>query len=115
MNNVLRLSDIECIYEVSEDQKTGTYTNNCNAKISGTNYIVKLQMPQDFEEVHAGDIIKAKAKISQPADTQVSNYWQNGICANARVNSAVKISRNDPIGLIFHFRNHLIDTIRNFD
>ena len=74
MNNTLRLSDTECIYEVSDDQKTGTYTNNCDAKISGTNYIVKLQMPQDFEEVHAGDIIKAKAKISSPVDTQISNY-----------------------------------------
>ena len=115
MQSILSVGEGEYIFEVEDDQKVGTYTNNCEAKISGSNYKVKLQVPQDFEEVHAGDIIKARVKFSSPVEAQASNYWQNGLCANARASEASKLTRTDPIGLIFTFRNHLITTIRNFD
>lgn len=74
MQNILKNDEGEYTFEIETDQKVGTYTNNCDAKISGTNFKVKLQTPQDFEEVHAGDILKAKVKFSTPAETQASNY-----------------------------------------
>lgn len=74
MQSILILEQGEFVFEVENDQKVGTYTNNCDAKVTRTNYKVKLQIPQDFEEVHAGDILKAKVKFSTPAETQASNY-----------------------------------------
>lgn len=115
MQTILGLEQGDYVFEVEDDQKVGTYTNNCDAKINGTTYKVKLQVPQDFEEVHAGDVIKANVKFSSPAENQATNYWQNGLCANARVNVCEKLSRTDPVGLIFIFRIHLISTIRNYD
>ncbi len=62
------------VFEALEDQKMGTYYNSCEAKIQNSNNKVKLQLPDGFEETHAGDIIKANVKFSKAADTQVSNY-----------------------------------------
>ena len=41
-------------------EKDGMYYNSCEATIINSHYKVKLQFDQDFEEIHAGDIIKAK-------------------------------------------------------
>ena len=72
--NILKMEAGTYIFNAEEDQKVGTYYNSCEAKIHNTNYKVKLQLPEDFEEVHAGDIIKATVKFSKAADTQASNY-----------------------------------------
>lgn len=74
MQNILKAGEGEFTFKVEADQKVGTYTNNCDAKIANTNFKVKLQVPQDFEEVHAGDILKAKVKFSSPGETQAANY-----------------------------------------
>lgn len=116
MQNVLEFEHGKYSFVVEEDQKVGSYYNTCNAKLSNNqNFRVKLQLESDFEEVHAGDIIKANAKFSSPAETQIQNYWQNAICANAKLNNPEKLDRNDVFGLVYKFRNHLISTIRNFD
>ena len=75
MQNVLKLEPGNYSFVVEEDQKVGSYYNTCNAKMADNqNLRVKLQLESDFEEVHAGDIIKANAKFSSPADTQIQNY-----------------------------------------
>lgn len=100
---------------VEEDQKTGTYTNNCNATIQNTRIRTKLQLPKDFEETYAGDTINADINFSLPNESQELNYWQNGITLNAKAQNAKKIPRNDIVGLIYSYRNYLCSIIRNND
>ena len=75
-NEILNLGQEKYIFDVKEDQKVGSYYNTCAAEILNTNkkYKVKLQIDSSFEEVHAGDIIKANAKFSKAIDTQEDNY-----------------------------------------
>ena len=73
-SNTLKLEQGSYVFEVLDDQKLGTYYNSCDAKIQNSNAKVKLQLPEDFEEVHAGDIIKANVKFSKAGETQLSNY-----------------------------------------
>lgn len=74
MQNVRSLNPGVYTFNVDEDQKAGTYYNSCEATLVNSNYKVKLQFDQDFEEIHAGDLIKGNVKFSQPAETHASNY-----------------------------------------
>ena len=74
MQNITNMNPGEYTFNVEEDQKAGTYYNTCEATIVNTNYKVKMQFDQDFEEIHAGDVIKAQVKYSSPVDTQKQNY-----------------------------------------
>ncbi|MDO5329689.1 MAG: DNA internalization-related competence protein ComEC/Rec2 [Coriobacteriia bacterium] len=95
------------IFEASEDQKSTSISNYCKAKVNGKS--IKIQFDKDVEEVHAGDLIKADAKISD------IDEWNDGITKQARLSNAQKLERTDPIGQIYKFRNYLIDTIRSYD
>lgn len=117
-NEVLNIKQGEFTFNVEDDQKLGSYYNSAEANMiidGSATYKVKLQVDSDFEEIHAGDIIKANVKFSSAQETQINNYWQNGICANARATKAEKIPRNDAIGIIYEFRNSLITCIRSYD
>lgn len=104
-------------FNVISDQKEGMYTNNADAEVivDGKSIKTKIQFDKNFEEVHAGDIINSKTKFSLASENQVENYWQNGITANSKLENPAKLARNDILAPIFVYRNHLIETIRNYD
>lgn len=62
---------------MEEDQKSGSIYNSCTAHIDNNDlnkYKIKLQFSQDFEEIHAGDLIKAQAKFYTITQNQEQNY-----------------------------------------
>lgn len=117
VENISKFNKETLVFEALEDQKNSSYNNTCVSKIvsNNINWKIKLQYPQDFDEIHAGDILKVNANYIRPNDSQIDNYWQNGICASGKTNRIEKISRNDLLAPIYKYRNHLIDIIRNFD
>lgn len=116
--NSEKLPNEKYLIESIEDQKNASSYNYFIGKIKFKNIEYKIRTNIDNsceEEIHAGDIIECNLRFSQPQDEQKSYCWQNGINSYAWADNIKKIQRNDFIGIIYSYRNHLIDTIRNFD
>ncbi len=104
--------------EVVEDQRTYGYSSSVIADVQLSDQQVTricVWLADDHELLRYGDVFEAKITLKSLSESSEPSYWNQGIVAQANVNSFEKIERGDLFGLLCGVRNRVLDGLAALD